>query len=114
MTEADFLYILHRLGIRDATPTSLAMRRVLLAGLPYGAAARECRLPSHRLAYQLDRAREIAAGFTVTDAEVAGMTPNEILAYQRQREVVIPDRRDVLRAAGLTDAEIELLIKETT
>ena len=112
MTEDDFRYILVRLGYVPEQPVSLALYRVLVQGMPYGPSARAYSVPAHRVAAAVDKAREIEKHFTVTAAEAEGLSPNELLAYVRRREAPPAVRRatvtaDQLRAAGLTDEQIE-------
>ena len=119
MTESDFRYILLRLGYRPEQPAALALYRVLVLGKPYGPTARSYSVPVHRLGQALKRARAIEKHFTVTDEEVAGrMTANELLAYVREREAPPPVRQatvtaDQLRAAGLTEEQIEGVLSAT-
>ena len=118
MTEDDFRYILVRLGYTPEQPISQSLYRVLVKGLPYGPSARAYSVPAHRLSSAVDKAREIEKHFTVTDEEVAGMTANELLAYVREREAPPPVRQatvtaDQLRAAGLTDEQIEGVLNAT-
>lgn len=112
MTEDDFRYILVRLGYTADQPVALALYRVLVKGLPYGPSARAYSVPAHRVTAAVDKAREIEKHFTVTAAEAEGLSPNELLAYVREREAPPPVRQatvtaDQLRAAGLTEEQIE-------
>lgn len=112
MTEDDFRYILVRLGYTADQPVALALYRVLVKGLPYGPSARAYSVPAHRVTAAVDKAREIEKHFTVTAAEAEGLSPNELLAYVREREAPPPARQatvtaDQLRAAGLTEEQIE-------
>lgn len=118
MTEDDFRYILMRLGYTAEQPVALALYRVLGKGLPYGPSARAYSVPSHRVAAAVDRAREIEKHFTVTAAESEGLSANELLAYVRRREAPPPVRHatvtaDQLRAAGLTDEQIEEMLGDS-
>lgn len=118
MTESDFRYILLRLGYQPEQPAALALYRVLILGKPYGPTARSYSVPVHRLGQALERARAIEKHFTVTDEEAAGLSPNELLAYVREREAPPPVRQatvtaDQLRAAGLTEEQIEGVLSAT-
>ena len=110
MHNNDFLYILKRLNVRQDQPAAQALRQVLIDGRPYGPVAKALGLTLGRVSTLLEAARPIIAGFTVTDEEAAGKTPNEILAYARRRELGIPEGRTVtaeqLRAAGLSEEQI--------
>lgn len=115
MTEDDFRYILVRLGYTPEQPAALSLYRVLVKGLPYGPSARAYSVPAHRLSAAVDKAREIEKHFTVTAAEAGGLSANELLAYVRWREAPPPVRQatvtaDQLRAAGLTDEQIEEML----
>ena len=115
MTESDFRYILVRLGYTPEQPTSLALYRVLVKGVPYGPSAKAYSVPAHRIARAVEMARAIEKHFTVTDDEVVGMTPNQVLAYVRQREAPAPVQRatvtaDQLKAAGLSDEQIQEIL----
>ena len=115
MTEDDFRYILVRLGYTPEQPVALSLYRVLVKGLPYGPSARAYSVPAHRLSAAVDKAREIEKHFTVTAAESEGLGANELLAYVRRREAPPPVRQatvtaDQLRAAGLTDEQIEEML----
>ena len=118
MTEDDFRYILVRLGYTADQPVALALYRVLVKGLPYGPSARAYSVPAHRVTAAVDKAREIEKHFTVTAAEAEGLSPNELLAYVREREAPPPVRQatvtaDQLRAAGLTEEQIEGVLSAT-
>lgn len=118
MTEDDFRYILVRLGYTPEQPAALALYRVLVKGLPYGPSARAYSVPAHRLSAAVDKAREIEKHFTVTDEEAEGKSANELLAYVREREAPPPVRQatvtaDQLRAAGLTEEQIEGVLNVT-
>lgn len=118
MTESDFRYVLLRLGYQPEQPAALALYRVLILGKPYGPTARSYSVPVHRLGQALERAKAIQKHFTVTDEEAAGLSPNELLAYVREREAPPPVRQatvtaDQLRAAGLTEEQIEGVLNAT-
>lgn len=110
MNETDLQYIFLRLGLKPTQPAAQALRRIYHKGDPYGAAARLFSIPTHKLEALWRQAETIRAGFTVTELEAAGMDPNELLAYQRRREVEAATtgaQRLALKAAGLTDEQIE-------
>lgn len=115
MTEADFRYVLKRLGYTADQPIGLALHRVLIGGLPYGPSARSHSVPAHRLRAALDIAEALVPHFTVTDQEAAGLSANQLLAYAREREVPLPAStltvtEAQLRAAGLTEEQIKGLL----
>lgn len=116
MLEADFRYILLRLGYSAEQPIAKALHRVLIKGDPYGPAARMFSVPSNYVAKAVAKARAIEAHFTVTAEEVDGLSPNQILAYVRHREAPAPETSSVvtaaqLKAAGLTDDQIKEILK---
>ena len=117
MTETDMLYVFKRLGYKPDQPVAQALRRVIIQNSPYGPAARTFNVPAHRLAHAVAAAKAIAEYFTVTDDEVRGMTPNEVLAYVRAKEARPPEPAAVLtasrlRAAGLTEDQVLALMGE--
>lgn len=114
MHNNDFLYILKRLNLRSDQPAAQALRQVLVDDKPFGPVAKAYGLTLGRLSTLIEAARPIVAGFTVTDEEAAGKSPNEILAYARRREIGISEGRtvtaDQLRAAGLTEEQISKVL----
>ena len=116
MTETDFRYVLLRLNYKRDQLLALALHRMLVQGYPLGPAARSYGVPPGRLERVLPLVKEIERHFTVTDEEANGLTPNELLAYVRSREVAEPEVTGVvtasqLRAAGLTDDQIQEILK---
>lgn len=111
MTEADYYYVIKRLGYRADQPVGKALYYALVRGYPPGPAGKLFSLPAHRLQHAVKAASEIEAHFTVTDEEAAGLSPNELLAYVRTREAPVPKPTAVtpeqLRAAGLSESQIK-------
>jgi hypothetical protein len=111
LTEHDVTYLCLRLGLKPEQPAAKALRLTYEKGHPFGAAARAYKIPVHKMEQVWRQAEQLRAGFTVTDAEAAGLTANELLGYQRRREAQAwlsgDAQRDALRAAGLTDAQID-------
>lgn len=110
LNEHEVDYLLMRLGLKPNQPAAEAIRLIYLKGHPYGGAARACKVPVHKMEPLWRQAEAIRAGFTVTELEADGKEPNELLAYQRRREVeatMASAQRSALKAAGLTDEQIE-------
>lgn len=115
LNEHEVDYLLMRLGLKPNQPAAEAIRLIYLKGHPYGGAARACKVPVHKMEPLWRQAEAIRAGFTVTELEAAvrGIPTdkaNELLAYQRRREVeatMASAQRSALKAAGLTDEQIE-------
>lgn len=114
LSEHDVEYLLMRLAVKPDAATAHALRRVYLSGIPFGSAAREQGVPVHRMERLWRQAETLRAGFTVTELEaamqgVAAGKANDLLAYQRRREVeatMASAQRSALKAAGLTDEQI--------
>ena len=111
MIESDYYYVLKRLGYKPEQPVGKALYYDLVKGYPFGPAAKLFSVPAHKLQFAVNAAREIEAHFTVTDEESVGLSPNELLAFVRLREAPVPKpcpiTADQLRAAGLSDSQIE-------
>ena len=111
LTEHDVAYMCLRIGIKPHQHIAEALKLVYVKGHPFGHAAKAHAVPGHRMEQVWRQAEQLRAGFTVTDAEAAGLTANELLAYQRRREAQAwlagDAQRDALRAAGLTDTQID-------
>lgn len=113
LTEHDVKYLLMRLGLRNDQPAAEAIRQIYSKGVPFGPAARQLQIPVHKMEAIWRQAEALRAGFTVTLSEAEHLNPNELLAYQRRREVeafTAATRRDALKAAGFTDEQIKGLI----
>lgn len=119
MTPEDVSYIAMRLGLKPEQPSTQALHRVYVSGVPLGPAARTYSIPFHKLHALHTAAEEIRARFAVSadEADALGVSvadAERVMAYYRAREVAGVARSAkaaALKAAGLTDDEIAAILK---